>query len=271
MPTNVDAVNVVEVPGTTVTEFFGNVASTEAEISAGLVKITEAVANPWQTPEFEEHILMVKGEAHLEHSKGITVVKENSGVILPAGCRVKWIFPGPCEYVPICLPAFSPSNVHREEGEQPQTAPAHATDTEPIVVDPVDVVVAPTLTIREFFGGVTSKEGHVSACVATVNEACSEAWQKPEFAEWVLCLIGAVHLEHEHGVTVVPAGKGCFLAANERVKWVWPGPCVYVPICMPAFNPDGCHREEEEGSAKDADPATMQRLHELHSDQAVGA
>jgi len=269
MPANVDAVNVVEVPGTTVTEFFGNVASKEAEISAGLVKITEAVTNPWQTPQFEEHILMIKGEAHLEHSKGTTVVKENSGVILPAGCRVKWIFPGPCEYVPICLPAFSPSNVFREDDGKPLTDLAHATDAAPIVVDPVDVVVAPALTIREFFGGVASKEGHVSACVATVKEPCSEAWQKPEFAEWVLCLSGTVELHHEHGVTKVPAGKGCFLAANERVKWVWPEPCVYVPICMPAFNPDGCHREAEEGSAKDMNPETMERLHTLHKLEAA--
>jgi len=76
-------------------------------------------------------------------------------------------------------------------------------------------------------------------------------------------------LEHENGVTVVPAGKGCYLSPNERVKWVWPEPCVYVPICMPAFNPEKCHREAEEGSAKDVDPATMDRLNDLH--QAVAA
>jgi len=265
MPTNVAAVDVVVVPGTTVTEYFGNVASKESGISAGYVKITEATTNPWQTPQFEEHILMVKGEAHLEHSKGTTIVKEGQGVILPAGCRVKWILPGPCEYVPICLPAFSPDNVHREEGEAPPAPPAHATDTAPVVVDHVDVVKAPALCISEYFGGVASKEGHISACVAKVDEACTEAWQTPDFAEWVLVLSGEVQLENSDGsITKVPAGSGTFLAAKERVRWIWPGPTVYVPICMPAFNPDGCHREEEVGSAKDQDPETMKRLHELH-------
>lgn len=267
------ATDVVKVPGVTVTEFFGGVASKETAISAAKVKITEPTTNPWQTPEFEEHIMFLKGEAHIEHSKGTTVVKEGQGLILPAGCRVKWILPGPCEYVPICLPAFSPSNVHREEGEAPSKTPAHMTDTAPIVVDHVDVVKAPNLTISEYFGHVGSEEGHISACVATVNEACVEAWQQPEFAEWVLVLSGAVHLERSNGEVVkVPEGSGCFLPANERVKWVWPGPCVYVPICMPAFNPDACHREEEAGSEKDKNPETMKRLHELHTDQnAVGA
>lgn len=269
VPVSHAAVDVVKVPGVTVTEFFGNVASKEAAISAAHVKITEATTNPWQCPEFEEHILFLKGEAHLEHSQGITVVKAGQGLILPAGCRVKWILPGPCEYVPICLPAFSPSNVHREEGETASTVPAHATDAVPVVVDPVDVVKAPALTITEFFGHVGSKEGHISACVAKVDEACSEAWQTPDFAEWVLVLSGAVHLQRsDGGVTEVPAGTGCFLPANTRVKWVWPEPCVYVPICMPAFNPDGCHREEEVGSAKDENPETMKRLHELHEEVA---
>lgn len=264
MPVNFAAVDVVVVPGQTITEYFGNVASKNGTLSAAHVRVTEATSRPWQTPEFAEYILMISGEAHLEHNQGKTVVKGGSGVHLPAGCRVKWIFPGPCEYVPICLPAFSPDNVHVEEGEVAPPAPAHASNTPPTVVTPVDVVKAPTITITEFFGGVASKDSHISACVAKVDEKCTEAWQTPDFAEYVLVLSGAVHLEHADGVTVVPEGSGCFLAAGERVKWVWPGPCVYVPICTPAFNPDGCHREEEEGSAKDADPETMERLHKLH-------
>ena len=81
----------------------------------------------------------------------------------------------------------------------------------------------------------------------------------------MLVLSGVLHLEHAGGTTVVPAGSGVFLVANERVKWVWPEACTYVPICMPAFTPDGCRREPEEGSAKDADPETMAKLHKLHT------
>mmetsp|Transcript_8284 Transcript_8284/g.14282 ORF Transcript_8284/g.14282 Transcript_8284/m.14282 type:complete len:305 (+) Transcript_8284:66-980(+) len=304
MPSSVLAgVNVVEVPGTTITEFFGNASTKDASLSAAHVKITAPVTNPWQTPEFAEHIMMIAGEAHVEHSGGTAILKAGEGLILPAGCRVRWIFPGPAEYVPICLPAFSPENVHRAEGDAApvQDAPLgdmrikatntiapvsqsnghaykilgvwyHQDEVEvpaPVVLPPVDVVKAPALTITEFFGNVASKECHISACVAKVDEPCSEAWQKPEFAEWVLVLSGTLHLEHATGITKVPAGSGVFLAANERVKWIWPEACVYVPICMPAFTPDGCHREAEEGSAKDVDPSTMERLTQLHT--AVGA
>ena len=33
--------------------------------------------------------------------------------------------------------------------------------------------------------------------------------------------------------------------ATSRVQWVFPGPCQYVPICLPGFTPDNCGREEE--------------------------
>merc|ERR1711953_1559103 len=93
----------------------------------------------------------------------------------------------------ICLPAFTPDSEHRQEGED-APAPAHATDTAPALFDAVDVVKAPALTITEFFGNVASKDSKLSACVAKVDEPCSEAWQKPEFAEWVLVLSGTSHL-----------------------------------------------------------------------------
>lgn len=268
MPSNVVAgVNVVSIPGLTIKEFHGGVATKDSKLSAVQEIITApSMANPWRCPEFTEYILMISGEAHVEHgSAGKTeIVKKGCGVYLPKGCRVRVNYPGPAEAIAICLPSFSPEIEHREEGETVATV-AHKTDTTPTLVKSVDVVKAPALTITEYFGNVASKDGSLSACVAKVDESCSEAWQRPEFAEWVLVLSGVLHLEHAEGTTVVNAGSGVFLEANERVKWVWPGACTYVPICMPAFTPDGCRREPEEGSAKDADPDTMAELHKLHT------
>ena len=64
----------------------------------------------------------------------------------------------------------------------------------------------------------------------------------------------------------VKAGKGCFLPKGTRVKWIWNGPCKYVPICLPAFTPDNCGREEEHGNhlAKTSD--AMDKLRALHKD-----
>jgi len=262
----VAATEVVAIPGLTISEFHGNVATKDKALSAVHEKMTEpSMANPWRCPEYTEYILMVEGEVQVEHNSGTITAKAGSGVYFPAGCRVRVNFPGPAECVAICLPAFSPDIEHRQEGDTAPPPPAHATESTPTLFASVDVVKAPALTITEFFGNVASEDSKLSACVARVKEACSDAWQKPEFPEWVLVLSGSLHLEHDDGITKVPAGSGVFLAANERVKWVWPEPCTYVPICMPAFTPDGCHREDEEGSAKEADPATMATLHDLHA------
>jgi len=261
----VAAAEVVAIPGLTIREFFGNVATKDGKLSAVHEKITEpSMSNPWRCPEFTEYIIVVAGEAHVEHRDGTIIAKAGAGVYFPAGCRVKVNMPGPAELVAICLPAFSPDSELRQEGDN-ATAPAHATDTIPKLIDAVDVVKAPALTITEHFGNVANQDSNLSACVANVVEPCAEAWQAPDFAEWVLVLSGKLHLEHADGVTVVPAGSGVFLAAKERVKWVWPEPCSYVPICMPAFTPDGCHREPEEGSAKDVDAETMANLDKLHA------
>jgi len=229
-----------------------------------------AMSNAWRCPEFTEYILVSKGSVQVDHKGGTLVAKAGEGIFFPAGCLVRVNLPEASELVAICLPAFSPDKEHRLEGDaMPSALPAHATDSQPSLVKSLDVVVAPALTITEYFGGVSSKDSEMSAVLAQVREPCSEAWQKPTFAEWVMVLTGTLHLEHADGVTKVPAGSGVFLAAEERVKWVWPEACTYVAICMPAFTPDGCRREPEEGSAKDADPQTMERLHDLHKGAAV--
>jgi len=261
----VAGVDIVSIPALTITEFFGNVATKDARLSAVHEKMTEAsMSNPWRCPEFAEYLLVTTGVAHIESCSGTIEAKGGQGVYLPAGCSVRVNFPAPAEIVAICLPAFSPDTEHRGDGEAAPPALAHKTDSAPSLVTSMDVVNAPALTITEFFGNVSSEDSGLSACVAKVDEPCSEAWQKPEFAEWVLVLSGTLHLEHADGVTEVPAGSGVYLAPDERVKWVWPEACTYVPICMPAFTPDGCRREAEAGSAKDVDPQTMAKLHELH-------
>jgi len=282
MPSIVTAgVNVVSIPGLTIKEFHGGVSTKDSKLSAVHEIITpddpsSNNKNPWRCPEFTEYILVIRGEAHVEHGSDdgnntTRVVTAGNGIYFPKGCRVRVNYSKDTEteLVAICLPAFSPDTEHREEEGVTTTAavppPAHKTRSTPTVVKSVDVVKAPDLTITEYFGNVASKSDGLSACVARVDEPCSEAWQRPEFAEWVLILSGVLHLEHAGGITIVPAGSGVFLAANERVKWVWPEACMYVPICMPAFTPDGCHRETEEGSAKDADPKTMAELHKLHT------
>lgn len=138
------------------------------------------------------------------------------------------------------------------------------------IVKPVPVVDAADLTITEYFGNVASGTPALSACVAEVRRACAEAFQAPEFDEFVLVLEGEVDLQVSSGeITTVKAGEGVLLPRGLRVKWMWRGPCKYVPICTPAFSPTNCHREHEESAAKDAE--TMKRLHALHEKSGATA
>ena len=120
------------------------------------------------------------------------------------------------------------------------------------------VVVGKTIQIDEYFGNVAntgpllklsaSACAPLSACVVTVHEASEEAWQTPLFAEYVLVLSGKVELVTADGVHTLTSGQGASLPAGLRVKWQWPGPCRYVPICLPGFTPRNCGREEEAGN-----------------------
>lgn len=61
---------------------------------------------------------MLRGTVHIEHSDGVAVVQPGQLAHLTKGERVRWVFPDAegAEYIPVCLPAFSPNNVRREEG-----------------------------------------------------------------------------------------------------------------------------------------------------------
>ena len=117
MPRILEPVTVVKTPEVDITEYAGNGSSGQPAISLAHVKAEGNWAEPWQCPEFDEWVLIQKGEVHIEHSHGDTVVvKAGQAVYLAKGERVRWVFPeGGCEYIPICLPGFTPANVHRED------------------------------------------------------------------------------------------------------------------------------------------------------------
>ena len=117
MPRILEPVTVVKTPEVDITEYAGNGSSGQPAISIAKVVAQGGWAEPWQTPEFDEWVLVQEGKVHIEHSHGPTVeVTAGQAVYLAKGERVRWVFPeGGATYVPICLPGFSPANVHRED------------------------------------------------------------------------------------------------------------------------------------------------------------
>jgi ethanolamine utilization protein EutQ (cupin superfamily) len=72
---------------------------------------------PGQSPEFDEYTLVLKGELHVKTRNEEIVVNEGEAVITKKGKWVQYSTPHQdgAEYIAICLPAFSPETVNRDE------------------------------------------------------------------------------------------------------------------------------------------------------------
>jgi ethanolamine utilization protein EutQ (cupin superfamily) len=73
-------------------------------------------SEPFQTPEFDEITLVLAGQVFVDHDGGTLQVNAGQTVITRGGERIRYSCgPEGAEYVAVCLPAFSPETVHRED------------------------------------------------------------------------------------------------------------------------------------------------------------
>ena len=81
------------------------------------MKSPEGWVEPGQTPEFEEFTLVVRGTLNVKTKESDISLKEGQAVLLRAGEWVQYSSPEPggAEYISVCLPAFSPITVHRDD------------------------------------------------------------------------------------------------------------------------------------------------------------
>ncbi len=98
-------------------EFIGRVNSKMEMVSIAKMKSPGGWIEPGQTPEFDEYTIVLKGTLRVE-SKGKTIdVKQGEAIIAHKGEWVKYGSPQPegAEYIAVCIPAFSPDIVYRQE------------------------------------------------------------------------------------------------------------------------------------------------------------
>lgn len=98
-------------------EFAGRVNSGHQAVSVARMTSPEGWMEPGQTPEFEEISLVLSGVLRVQHSGGTIDVRAGQAVVAAPGEWVRYSTPEPggAEYVAICLPAFSPGTVHRDQ------------------------------------------------------------------------------------------------------------------------------------------------------------
>ena len=97
-------------------EFIGRVNSKTSALSIAKMESPSGWIEPGQTPEFDEYTIVLKGMLRVTSKSGTLDVKAGQAVITHAGEWVKYSTPEPdgAEYIAVCLPAFSPNSVHRD-------------------------------------------------------------------------------------------------------------------------------------------------------------
>jgi len=98
-------------------EFIGRVNSGESRVSIAQMRSPGGWVEPGQTPEFDEFTIVLKGSLRVTHKDGALDVNAGQAVVTNAGEWVQYSTPAPegAEYIAVCLPAFSPKTVHRDE------------------------------------------------------------------------------------------------------------------------------------------------------------
>jgi mannose-6-phosphate isomerase-like protein (cupin superfamily) len=104
-------------PPKLIEEFIGRINSKTETISIAKMKSPCGWVEPVQTPEFDEFSLVLQGCLRVETKEGIWDVRAGQAVIVSQGEWVRYSTPEKegAEYIAVCLPAFSPETVHRDE------------------------------------------------------------------------------------------------------------------------------------------------------------
>ena len=110
----------VEAAGTKpklIDEYVGRVNTGSGELSVAHMRSPGGWQEPGQTPEFDEYTVVLRGSLRVEYQSGSLDVAAGQAVFTPKGEWIRYSTPGDdgAEYVAICLPAFSPGTVHRDQ------------------------------------------------------------------------------------------------------------------------------------------------------------
>lgn len=102
--------------GKLIEEHFGG-ASGNSEISIAHMVAPSGWSEPFQTPEFEEYTYIIRGKKQFEIDGEKLILEAGQSIKIEKNVKVKYSnpFDEECEYLSVCLPAFSIDLVHREE------------------------------------------------------------------------------------------------------------------------------------------------------------
>ena len=103
--------------GKIIKEHFGLATDGNRNISIAHMKAPPGWSEPFQTPEFDEFTFVIKGKKQFIIEDEMVVLDAGQSIKIEKNTRVQYSnpFTEPCEYIAICIPAFSMDSVNRED------------------------------------------------------------------------------------------------------------------------------------------------------------
>lgn len=103
------------IDGKLIEEHFG-IASIKSELSIAHMIAPPKWSEPFQTPDFDEYTYIIKGKKQFIIDGDKIILEAGQSIKINKGTRIQYSNPfhEPCEYLAICLPAFSMDLVNRE-------------------------------------------------------------------------------------------------------------------------------------------------------------
>ena len=116
----IDKPTVIAAAGTmpkVIEEYIGRVNSGDTSLSIARMISPGGWVEPGQRPQFTEYTVVLRGELQVRTRETLLTVAAGQAVVVAAGEWVQYASPAPggAEYLAVCLPAFSPETVHRDE------------------------------------------------------------------------------------------------------------------------------------------------------------
>ncbi|MCP4757130.1 MAG: cupin domain-containing protein [Proteobacteria bacterium] len=120
MPRKIDKPTIIQAAGNKpkiIEEYIGRVNSQTDQVSLARMKSPAGWVEPGQKPEFDEYTVVLKGTLRIRTENQTLDIDAGQAVIVEAGEWVQYSTPNQdgAEYVAVCLPAFSPDMVHRDQ------------------------------------------------------------------------------------------------------------------------------------------------------------
>lgn len=116
----IEAPSVITAAGTPpkrIAEYVGRLNTGGSALSIAHMISPRGWQEPGQTPEFDEYTVVLRGKLRVETRTLGMEVHAGQAILAAKGEWVQYSTPGAdgAEYVAICLPAFSPETVHRDQ------------------------------------------------------------------------------------------------------------------------------------------------------------